>query len=131
MQAFINPYLFMLARPPHQVVWDYLHHTQFELDLPHCQRLALLIANPALFDKAHSIDKAFLEANLFTGTPIASIEWKWDELSKYSISAPKTYRKIIFRNRSKSGQSTTLLIAMKCSRLLLPSTPVLSAPRRY
>lgn len=82
MQAFINPYLFMLARPPHQVVWDYLHHTQFELDLPHCQRLALLIANPALFDKAHSIDKAFLEANLFTGTPIASIEWKWDELSK-------------------------------------------------
>lgn len=39
MQAYINPYLFILARTPHQVVWDYLHHAQFELDLAHCQHL--------------------------------------------------------------------------------------------
>lgn len=82
MQAYINPYLFILARTPYQVVWDYLHHTQFELDLSHCQRLAQLIACPALFDKTHTIDQAFLDAKLFTETPIAPTEWKWDELSK-------------------------------------------------
>ena len=82
MQAYINPYLFILARTPHQVVWDYLHHTQFELDLAHCQRLAQLIAYPALFDKTHLIDQAFLSAKLFTATPLSAPEWKWDELSK-------------------------------------------------
>lgn len=82
MPFHINPYLFILARPPHQIVWDYLNHTQFELDIEYCQRLTQLINNPALLDKNHPIDRDFYNAKLFTDTPIAPVEWQWDELSK-------------------------------------------------
>ncbi|AOE62779.1 SagB family peptide dehydrogenase [Pseudomonas corrugata] len=78
----INPCLFVLARPPHQIVWNYERHTQFELDLHYSTRLAQLIANPLQFDIQNPIDARFLEAEIFIEESKKSIEWNWDELSR-------------------------------------------------
>jgi SagB-type dehydrogenase family enzyme len=78
----INPCLFILARPPHQVVWNYENHTQFELELDHSIRLAQLIDDPSRFDTGNSIDIDFVNADILITQPKTSIEWKWDELSK-------------------------------------------------
>ncbi|UZE00735.1 SagB family peptide dehydrogenase [Pseudomonas mediterranea] len=78
----INPCLFILARPPHQVVWNYERHTQFELDPHYSIRLAQLIANPLQFDINHAIDADFLKADILIEEPRVPIEWHWDELSR-------------------------------------------------
>ncbi|WP_347902544.1 SagB family peptide dehydrogenase [Pseudomonas purpurea] len=78
----INPYLFILARTPYQVVWNYKNHTQFELDEEHSARLAHLISTPEHFDSHNSIDAAFLEAGIMTSHPSPEIDWGWDDLSK-------------------------------------------------
>ncbi|CAN1605737.1 protein of unknown function [Pseudomonas mediterranea] len=79
---YINPCLFVLARPPHQVIWNYERHTQFELDLHYSTRLAQLIANPLQFDINNSIDADFMNANILIEEPGSPIEWHWDELSR-------------------------------------------------
>jgi len=78
----INPCLFILARPPHQVIWNYERHTQFELDLHYSIRLAQLISNPFQFDKNNSIDADLLKADILIEEPRSPIEWHWDELSR-------------------------------------------------
>lgn len=78
----INPYLFILARTPYQVVWNYKNHTQFELDAEHSVRLAQLVSSPENFDSNNTIDAAFLDAEIVTSQPYPEIEWGWDDLSK-------------------------------------------------
>jgi len=79
---YINPCIFILARPPHQIVWNYENHTQFELDLHYSARLAQLINNPSHFNTHNPIDTDLLNANILTTEPQEDLEWKWDELSK-------------------------------------------------
>ncbi|MBV4488716.1 SagB/ThcOx family dehydrogenase [Pseudomonas sp. SWRI153] len=79
---YINPFLFILPRPPGQVIWNYKSHTQHELDLDHSTRLAQLIDNPDLFNPRNIIDAQFLEAGILTVAKIDSPDWGWDELSK-------------------------------------------------
>lgn len=78
----INPCLFILLRPPGQVVWNYRNHTQHELDLNYATRLAQLINNPELFDTHNIIDTQLLNADILTISKIDSPSWGWDELSK-------------------------------------------------
>lgn len=78
----INPCVFILARPPHQIVWNYEHHTQFELDLHYSTRLAQLINDPSHFDACNLIDIEFLNAGILTTEPKKTLEWGWDELSR-------------------------------------------------
>jgi SagB-type dehydrogenase family enzyme len=78
----INPYLFILPRPPGQVVWNYKNHTQHELDLNYASRLAQLINNPELFDTHNIIDTQLLSADILTVSKIDNPQWGWDELSK-------------------------------------------------
>lgn len=78
----INPCLCILARPPHQVVWNYERHTQFELELHYSTRLAQLISDPSQFDTCNPIDLDFVKADILIAIPKEPIEWKWDELSK-------------------------------------------------
>ncbi len=78
----INPFLFILPRPPGQVVWNYKNHTQHELDLDYSHRLAILIDNPNLFDPNNIIDTQLLDAGILTVSKLDSPTWGWDELSK-------------------------------------------------
>ncbi|MCU7246642.1 SagB family peptide dehydrogenase [Pseudomonas koreensis] len=78
----INPYLFILPRPPGQVVWNYKDHVQHELDLEYSSRLAQLINEPNTFDKQNTIDTQLLNAGIISTTFIESPAWGWDELSK-------------------------------------------------
>lgn len=79
---YINPFLFILPRPPGQVVWNYKNHTQHELDLEYSHRLASLIHNTDLFDPNNIIDRQLLDAGILTTSKIDSLDWGWDELSK-------------------------------------------------
>lgn len=78
----IHPCLFILARPPHQIVWNYENHTQFELNLNYSLRLAQLINDPAQFDTSNIIDIELANADILIKTPIKPLTWNWDELSK-------------------------------------------------
>ncbi|MCF4996104.1 SagB/ThcOx family dehydrogenase [Pseudomonas syringae] len=78
----INPYLFILPRPPGQIIWNYKEHTQHELDLSYASRLAQLINNPNSFNNKNIIDTDLLSAGILTVSKIESPPWGWDELSK-------------------------------------------------
>jgi SagB-type dehydrogenase family enzyme len=79
---YINPFLFILPRPPGQVVWNYKTHTQYELDLDYSIRLAQLTHNPGLFDPQNIIDIQLRDADILSVSKIDSPNWGWDELSK-------------------------------------------------
>jgi SagB-type dehydrogenase family enzyme len=78
----INPCLFILARPPHQIVWNYEQHTQYELDIYYTTRLAQLVNDPSRFDRSNPIDMELADKGILVEGPEKHIEWKWDELSK-------------------------------------------------
>ncbi|MDQ0737698.1 SagB/ThcOx family dehydrogenase [Pseudomonas sp. W4I3] len=78
----INPNVFMLARTPVIVIWDYKNHTQFELDLVYSTRLIQLVEDPSRFDSTSEIDAAFLAAGLLLTDISHQNEWGWDDLSK-------------------------------------------------
>ncbi|MFJ7796430.1 SagB family peptide dehydrogenase [Pseudomonas sp. NPDC096950] len=78
----INPHLFILPRPPGQIVWDYRSHKQFELNLEYSTRLAQLIDNLGSFDNGNIIDTQFLNTGILTTSIQGTNEWGWDELSK-------------------------------------------------
>ncbi|MDB6442145.1 SagB family peptide dehydrogenase [Pseudomonas sp. 21TX0197] len=78
----INPCLFILARPPHQVVWNYERHTQFELELRYSTRLAQLIQDPSTFDINYPIDADLLDAEILIKEARTPTKWEWDELSR-------------------------------------------------
>ena len=78
----INPYLFILARPPHHIVWNYSNHTQFELDFHYSKRLTQLITCPELFDPNSTVDQDFLATSIITDEEIPTPEWGWDDLSR-------------------------------------------------
>lgn len=78
----INPNVFMLARTPVIVIWDYKNHTQFELDLVYSTRLIQLVEDPSRFDRTSEIDAAFLAAGLLLTDISHQNEWGWDDLSK-------------------------------------------------
>jgi len=79
---YINPCLFILARPPHQIVWNYERHTQFELKLHYSTRLAQLIQDPSRFDTHNAIDADLLDADIIIETAREPMKWEWDELSR-------------------------------------------------
>jgi SagB-type dehydrogenase family enzyme len=78
----INPYLFILARSPSLVVWDYKNHKQFELNSEYATRLVQLIETPTDFNSNHSVDANLLNSGIITTTEEHPIEWGWDDLSK-------------------------------------------------
>jgi len=78
----INPNLFIIARPPHQIVWNYKTHTQYELNVHYAKRLTELIDNPDSFDANASMDADFLTSGIISATKHTTLDWKWDELSK-------------------------------------------------
>ncbi|WP_433737659.1 SagB family peptide dehydrogenase [Pseudomonas putida] len=78
----INPHLFIIPRPPHQIVWDYKNHKQFELNLEYSTRLSELIENPKIFSATNTIDTHLLSSGILTNTTVENIEWGWDDLSK-------------------------------------------------
>lgn len=79
---FINPYLFILARSPSLVIWDYKNHKQFELNSEYATRLVQLINTPDQFNITYAVDVSLLDAGIFIPVEERSIEWGWDELSK-------------------------------------------------
>ena len=78
----INPHLFILPRTPHQILWDYKNHKQFELNLKYSSRLAELIENPKNFNNLNVIDTELLHAGILTTATPDMTDWGWDELSK-------------------------------------------------
>lgn len=78
----INPHLFLIPRPPCQIVWDYKNHKQFELNLEYSTRLSELIENPKNFNAINTIDIHLLSAGILTNSTVENIEWGWDDLSK-------------------------------------------------
>ncbi|RON57929.1 SagB family peptide dehydrogenase [Pseudomonas frederiksbergensis] len=78
----INPDIFIIARSPFIVVWNYKDHTQFELDSQYSTRLIQLVEDPSSFDSTLEIDSAFLAAGLFSHDERPQAEWGWDVLSK-------------------------------------------------
>ena len=131
----INPYLFILARPPHQVIWDYLNHAQFELDLNYTQRLAQLIANPEAFEYNNSIDRDFFAAGIISVEPLPPIEWHWDELSKIFHIGTKNLPQ---EHTPQNVQQWATHYLAHCAevlatppppkRIALPNTPLIELP---
>ncbi|WP_411565967.1 SagB/ThcOx family dehydrogenase [Pseudomonas orientalis] len=78
----INPNVFMLARTPFIVIWDYKNHTQFELDLAYSTQFIQLVEDPSRFDSTSEMDAAFLAAGLLLTDISPQNEWGWDDLSK-------------------------------------------------
>ncbi|RON03647.1 SagB family peptide dehydrogenase [Pseudomonas brassicacearum] len=78
----INPHLFMLARSPHLIIWDYKNHTQFELNLEYSTRLTQLIEDPEQFCSNNIIDSDLLNTHILITAEVDTIKWGWDELSK-------------------------------------------------
>ncbi|WP_085637041.1 MULTISPECIES: SagB family peptide dehydrogenase [unclassified Pseudomonas] len=78
----INPHVFILPKPPAQIVWNYKDHTQHELDIRYSTRLAQLIENPNNFDDSNIIDTQLLAAGILTASKTDTPEWGWDELSR-------------------------------------------------
>ena len=78
----INPNLFIIARPPNQIVWNYKTHTQYALNIHYAKRLSELINNPNSFDADASMDAEFLASGIISTSKQTTPTWKWDELSK-------------------------------------------------
>lgn len=78
----LNPYIFLLPKPPRLFIWNYKSHKQFEIDTDHADRLIQLIEQTSLFDASHPIDAEFLAAGVFVDQPLPLNEWCWDDLSK-------------------------------------------------
>lgn len=78
----INSNLFIIARPPNQIVWNYKTHTQHELNIHYAKRLSELIDNPDSFDANSSMDAEFLASGIISKSKQTTPTWKWDELSK-------------------------------------------------
>lgn len=123
---YINPYLFILARPPHQIIWNYLNHTQFELDLEYSKRLTQLIANPELFDNKNPIDKDFFDAQLITAELITPIEWQWDELSKIFHIGTKNLPQ---EQTPQNVHEWATQYLAHCDEVLTTPTPLPNRPR--
>lgn len=76
----INPYLFFLVKDGNFIVWDYLRHKQFSLEMEYADRLRLW--SGGTIEEASSLDEELEAAGLITKEAIQVNEWGWDELSK-------------------------------------------------
>jgi SagB-type dehydrogenase family enzyme len=121
----INPYLFILPRPPGQVVWNYKNHTQHELDLNYASRLAQLINNPELFDTHNIIDTQLLSADILTVSKIDNPQWGWDELSKiYHIGT----QNIPCEHAPQNIHEWSRLYLAHCNEVLASPAPATNRP---
>ena len=108
---YINPYLFILARSPHHIVWNFFNHTKYELDFHYSQRLTQLISCPELFDKHNPVDQAFLTASIMTRedipTPesLASVDLHTDTLEHITTRLQQPQA---LQQRVRSGAKVTL-----------------------
>lgn len=116
----INPCLFILARTPHQIVWNYERHTQFELELHYSTRLAQLIQDPSRFDIHNVIDADLLEADIITETARPPTKWGWDELSRIFHIGTKN---IPCANTPQDVNEWATLYLQHCSDVLSAPTP--------
>lgn len=78
----INPYIFLLPKPPVLIIWNYNTHEQFEIDKPHANRLFELLELPSLFDENNPQDQTLFSAGVLLNEPYISDTWQWDALSK-------------------------------------------------
>ena len=78
----INPYIFLLPKPPSLIVWNYKTHEQFEIDKAHSCRLTELLEQPSLFDENNELDKNLFSAGVLIDKPHLPDLWQWDALSK-------------------------------------------------
>lgn len=78
----INPYIFLLPKPPKLIVWNYKSHEQFEIDSAHANRLFEIIECPSLIDKTNQLDQDLFNTAILLDTPSESETWRWDDLSK-------------------------------------------------
>lgn len=78
----INPYIFLLPKPPSLIVWNYKTHEQFEIDKAHSYRLTELLEQPSLFDENNELDKNLFSAGVLIDKPHLPDLWQWDALSK-------------------------------------------------
>lgn len=95
----INPYIFLLPKPPALILWNYKTHEQFEMDKAHTHRLLELLELPSLFDKNNPLDQTLFNTGVLLGEPYVPDTWQWDDLSKIfhvgtkdlaSCEAPRT-----------------------------------------
>lgn len=77
-----NSNVFLLARPPHLILWNCETHEQFELSATYQNRLMQLIRNPKEFDSLSPIDAEFLSTGIIKSAVENDIIWEWDALSK-------------------------------------------------
>lgn len=117
----INPNFFILARTPFIVVWDYKHHTQFELGTPYSVRLMKLIEDPCQFDNSNEIDSAFLAAGLLSVESTPQPAWGWDELSKIFHIGTKN---LPFEQVPNDIQEWSALYLEHCEQVLDTPIPV-------
>lgn len=78
----LNPYIFLLPKPPDLYIWNYKSHEQFEIHKTHADRLIELIEQISLFDVSHPIDAELLAAGIFVDQTLSPNDWQWDDLSK-------------------------------------------------
>ena len=78
----INPYVFLLLKPPALIVWNYKTHEQFEIDKPHTHRLLELLESPSLFDANNQLDQTLFSTGILLDKPYMPDTWQWDDLSK-------------------------------------------------
>lgn len=76
----VNPYLFFILKDGEYIIWDYLNHNQYEVELGYIERLKLWSVGQV--HDFSDIDKDLQEAQLISDHPFDQHEWGWDELSK-------------------------------------------------
>jgi len=121
----INPCIFILARPPHQVIWNYEQHTQYKLDVTHALRLAQLINDPSQFDDANAIDIKFANVDILITGPERPIDWKWDELSKIFHIGTKN---IPCEDAPQDVNEWAALYLQHCNEVLASPAPAAARP---
>lgn len=72
----INPYIFLLPKPPSLIVWNYKTHEQFEIDKAHSYRLTELLEQPSLFDENNELDKNLFSAGVLIDKPHLPDLWQ-------------------------------------------------------
>lgn len=79
---FLNPNIFILAKPSHLIIWNYKDHVQFELTPKFYLRLFELLREPTTFDETRETDQQLIRAGIIVSQQDKQDDWGWDPLSK-------------------------------------------------
>jgi SagB-type dehydrogenase family enzyme len=75
----VNPNLFFLIKDGQFIIWDYLHHRQFTIELAYLERLQQWSENQV--HDITAIDQELMEAQLLIQHQPSQL-WGWDELAQ-------------------------------------------------